>query len=133
MFTQLAKIGLVIFTLMGISACVTVEPPKPVVVSGIATYFERVAIPKGSTINIAIIDLDTPGSILAQKNYNVAVVPSAFKFYLPKETVKDDVNYGVVAMIKNNGRLLFQTYTRYPVINNGQNIVEVIMKPVRQQ
>lgn len=114
-----------------LTACVTVEPPKPIVVNGAAGYLEEMEVPRGSVINIAIIDLDTPGVILAQKNFNVAKVPVPFKFLLPAETVKDNVNYGVVAMIENKGRILFQTYTRYPVINNGKNTAVVIMKPVQ--
>ncbi len=111
-----------------LSACVTVEPPKPVIVNGAAGYLERVALPMGSTITIAIIDLDTPGVVIAQKNFNVATTPVPFKFILPAESIDKSVNYGVVALIKNGNKVLFQTYDRYPVINNGKNTVEVIMK-----
>ncbi|MBM7073288.1 YbaY family lipoprotein [Shewanella sp. 202IG2-18] len=114
-----------------LTACVTVEPPKPVEVSGAAGYREKIALPMGSSMTIAVIDLDTPGAIIAQKNFNVAVTPVPFKFILPAKSVKDDVNYGVVALIKNGNKVLFQTYDRYPVINNGKNTVEVIMKMVK--
>lgn len=124
------KFGFILCVFSVLSACVTVEPEKPVVVSGATGYLEKIALPRGSTINIAIIDLDTPGVILAQKNFNVAKVPVPFKFLLPADAVKDDVNYGVVAMITQNGRALFQTYDKYPVINNGQHTVAVIMKKV---
>ena len=126
------KMMLMCFALI-LTACVTVEPPKPVVVNGAAGYLERVALPMGSTITIAIIDLDTPGAIIAQKNFNVATTPVPFKFILPAASIDKSVNYGVVALIKNGNKVLFQTYNRYPVINNGKNTVEVIMKMVKQQ
>ena len=131
MLKQLAKLGFMAFVFATLTACVTVEPEKPVVVNGAAGYLQKIALPQGSSINIAIIDLDTPGAILAQKNFNIARVPVPFKFLLPAETVKDDVNYAVVAMIQHNGRVLFQTYDKYPVINNDKNTVAVIMQPVK--
>ena len=118
--------------LLSLTACVTVKPPKPVIVSGATGYLERIALPSGAVINISIVDLDTPGAIFAQKTFEVARVPVPFKFILPAETINKDVNYGVVAMITYKDRVLFQTYNRYPVINNGEFTVEVIMKTARQ-
>ncbi len=122
---------ILMFCALFLTACVTVEPPKPVVVNGAAGYLERVALPMGSTITIAIIDLDTPGAIIAQKNFNVATAPVPFKFILPAESIDNSVNYGVVALIKNGNKILFQTYDRYPVITNGKNKAEIIMKMVK--
>ncbi|QVK23763.1 YbaY family lipoprotein [Shewanella dokdonensis] len=110
--------------------CVTVAPPAPVVVNGAASYHERIMLPDGCSITIAIIDLDTPGAIVAQKSFNIARVPVPFKFILPADSVDSKTNYGVVAMIMYQGRVIFQTYDRYPVINNGKNTTEVIMKAV---
>ena len=116
---------------VGLSACVTVEPPKPVIVNGATGYLERIALPPGAVINISIVDLDTPGAIFAQKTFEVARVPVPFKFILPPETIDKNVNYGVVAMITYKDRVLFQTYTRYPIINNDVYTVEVLMKSAR--
>ncbi|MGL4474634.1 MAG: YbaY family lipoprotein [Shewanella sp.] len=113
-----------------LSGCVTVEPPQPVVINGAAGYLEKISLPPGSVINIAIIDFNTPGSIIAQKNFNVARVPVPFKFLLPADSIKSNINYGVVAMIQYQGQVLFQTYDKYPVINNDKFTTEVIMKPV---
>ena len=115
---------------MTVSACVTVEPAKPIVVNGAASYNERLALPPGCTITIAVIDLDTPGVIVAQKTFNIARVPVPFKFILPADTISDKINYGVVSLIQYNNKVIFQTYDKYPVINNGPNTVEVIMKAV---
>ncbi|BDM65139.1 chaperone for general secretion pathway YbaY [Shewanella sp. NFH-SH190041] len=130
MWVKLFRTGLMLLMLAGLSACVTVVPPKPVIVNGAAGYLERLALPPGAVINIAIIDLDTPGAIIAQKTFEVARVPVPFKFILPADTIKSSINYGVVAMITYKGQVLFQTYHRYPVINNGITTTEVLMKPV---
>ncbi|QSX41913.1 YbaY family lipoprotein [Shewanella cyperi] len=116
--------------LLFLGGCVTVEPPKPVIVNGAAGYLEKLLLPPDSNITIAIIDLDTPGVIVAQKSFNIVRAPVPFKFILPAETVDKGINYGVVAMIKNQGRVLFQTYDRFPVISNDKYTTEVIMRAV---
>ncbi|MCF1427675.1 MAG: YbaY family lipoprotein [Shewanella sp.] len=132
MIKSLARVLVLCTLILGVSACVTVEPPKPVIVNGAAGYLEQVDLPPGAVINIAIIDLDTPGSILAQKTFEIARAPVPFKFILPRDTVSENVNYGVVAMITYEGQVQFQTFNRYPVINNGKFTTEVLMKPVSQ-
>ncbi|WP_394388200.1 YbaY family lipoprotein [Shewanella woodyi] len=113
-----------------LTACVTVQEEQPVIVNGAAGYLERINLPQGSSINISVVDLDTRGVILAQKNFDIARAPVPFKFILPADTVKDDVNYGVVAMILYQGQVIFQTYDRFPVINNDKFTTEVLMKAV---
>ncbi|MCH1931304.1 YbaY family lipoprotein [Shewanella sp. A25] len=115
---------------LGLSACVTVEPEPPVVVNGAAGYLEKVLLPQGSEITIAIIDLNTPGVIVAQKSFQIARAPVPFKFFLPAQSIDKRINYGVVAMIKYQDRVIFQTYDRFPVINNGKFTTEVLMKAV---
>ena len=113
-----------------LNACVTVEPEPPVVINGAAGYFEKLMLPEGCAITIAIIDLDTPGVIIAQKSFNIARAPVPFKFILPADSVSNKINYGVVAMIKFQNEVIFQTYDRFPVINNGIYTTEVMMKAV---
>lgn len=116
--------------LLSVAGCVTVEPDPPVVINGAAGYREKLALPPGCTITIAVIDLDTPGVIIAQKTFNVARAPVPFKFILPADTISSKINYGVVSLIQYNNKVIFQTYDKYPVINNGKNTVEVMMKAV---
>ena len=111
-------------------ACVTVKEDPHVIVNGAAGYLEKVALPKGCSITIAIIDLDTRGSILAQKSFDIARAPVPFKFFLAADEVEDDVNYGVVAMIQHKGKLIYQTYEHFPVINNDEFTAAVLMKAV---
>ncbi|MFB2727530.1 YbaY family lipoprotein [Shewanella mangrovisoli] len=116
-----------------LSGCVTVQPDPPVVVNGAAGYLEKILLPQGSEITIAIIDLNTPGVIIAQKSFNIARAPVPFKFLLPAQSIDKRINYGVVAMIKYQEKVIFQTYDRFPVINNDKYTTEVLMKAVRTE
>ncbi|GLP94732.1 YbaY family lipoprotein [Paraferrimonas sedimenticola] len=120
-----------LLVLLFVSACVTVEPAKPIVVSGAAGFLDERPLPRDSVITIAIIDFDTPGAILAQKSFNVAVQPVPFKFSLQPDTLDANANYGVVAHIESQGRIIYQTYDRVSVITNDQYTAEVVMKPAR--
>ncbi|MCK8044246.1 YbaY family lipoprotein [Shewanella sp. 1CM18E] len=127
---SMMKKSVALLCLMVLTACVTVEEKPPVVVNGAAGYLERLALPQGSAITIAIIDLDTPGSIIAQKSFDIVRAPVPFKFLLPADSIDSSVNYGVVAMIQYQGQVIFQTYDRFPVINNDKYTTEVLMKAV---
>ena len=127
MSTKIKSI-ITLFCLFVLSACVTVEPEPPVIVNGAAGYLEKIALPQGSAITIAVIDLDTPGVIIAQKSFNIARAPVPFKFTFGAETIDKSVNYGVVAMIQYQGKVIFQTYDKFPVINNGKYTTEVLMR-----
>ena len=117
--------------LIALAGCVTVEPESPIFVNGAAGYLEKVNLPQGCSITIAVIDLDTPGAIIAQKSFDIARAPVPFKFAFSRETIDKSVNYGVVAMIQYQGKVIFQTYDRFPVINNGKYTTEVVMKLVK--
>ncbi|SQH75960.1 conserved exported protein of unknown function [Shewanella benthica] len=132
MLVMLKRSVILLVCAMSLSACVTVEPEPPVIINGAVGYLEKINLPQGSKITIAIIDLDTPGVIIAQKHFDIARAPVPFKFILPPESVEDDVNYGVVAMIVYQGKVIFQTYDRFQIINNGKYTAEVLMKAVRQ-
>ncbi|QLE84938.1 MULTISPECIES: YbaY family lipoprotein [Shewanella] len=121
-------VGAVVLMLAG---CVTVEPEPPVIVNGAAGYLEKIALPQGSAITIAVIDLDTPGVIIAQKSFDIARAPVPFKFTFPADTIDESINYGVVAMIQYQGQIIFQTYDRFPVISNNKFTTEVLMKAVK--
>ena len=122
----------VICSLMAIllNGCVTVQPEPPVIINGAAGYLEKILLPQGCEITIAIIDLNTPGVVIAQKTFNIARAPVPFKFSLPAKSIDKRIQYGVVAMIKYQDQVIFQTYDRYPVINNDKYTTEVLMKAV---
>ncbi|MGI2025433.1 YbaY family lipoprotein [Shewanella glacialipiscicola] len=123
---------LIVFSLMALllNGCVTVQPEQPVIINGAAGYLEKLPLPQGCQITIAIIDLNTPGVIVAQKTFNIARAPVPFKFTLPAKSIDKNIQYGVVAMIKYQDQVIFQTYDRFPVINNDKFTTEVLMKAV---
>ncbi|MGX9461866.1 YbaY family lipoprotein [Shewanella sp. A14] len=125
---QLLLVALIATMLNG---CVTVGPEKPIIVNGYAGYSEKIALPQGCKINIALIDFNTPGAIISQKNFDVARAPVPFKFTLPAELISRSVDYGVVAMITYQGNVIFQTYDKFRVINNGKYTTDVLMKRVK--
>ncbi|QIR16130.1 YbaY family lipoprotein [Shewanella aestuarii] len=129
--TRLFFTGIILAISTILSGCVAVEPEPPVVVNGFASYLEKIALPQGCTINIAIIDLNTPGSILSQKSFDIARVPVPFKFIFPADVIDSRIKYGVVAMITYQEQVIFQTYDKFEVINNNKFTTEVLMKPVR--
>ncbi|OBT10226.1 chaperone for general secretion pathway YbaY [Shewanella sp. UCD-FRSSP16_17] len=112
------------------TACVTVTPDEPVIINGYAGYLEKIVLPQNCKINIAIIGLNTPGLIISQKTFDIARAPVPFKFTLPADSIDEDIEYGVVAMILYQDRPIFQTYEKFPVINNDKFTTEVIMKKV---
>jgi putative lipoprotein len=114
-----------------LTGCVAVKPAAPVVVNGYAGYLERIALPQGCKINIAVIDFNTPNRVISQKTFDIARAPVPFKFIFPAESIERNTDYGVVAMITFKGKTLFQTYEKFRVINNDKFTTEVIMKQVR--
>ena len=52
---SLMKKSLVLLCMLVLTACVTVQEKPPVVVNGAAGYLEKLALPQGSSITIAII------------------------------------------------------------------------------
>lgn len=117
--------------LLMLTGCVTVTPEEPVVVNGYAGYLENIKLPQGSKINIAVIDFNTPGSIISQKTFDIARAPVPFKFIFPVEAIDKNIDYGVVAMITYQGKVIFQTYEKFQVINNHKFTTEVLMKQVK--
>ncbi|MFK3976916.1 YbaY family lipoprotein [Shewanella vesiculosa] len=131
LFNKGIQFALMVLIAMMLNGCVTVEPEKPVIVNGYAGYAEKIALPQGCKINIALIDFNTPGAIISQKNFDIARAPVPFKFTLPANLINSGVDYGVVAMITYQGNAIFQTYDKFRVINNGQFTTQVLMKRVK--
>ncbi|SDI54745.1 Type III secretion system lipoprotein chaperone (YscW) [Ferrimonas sediminum] len=122
--------------LLLLNGCVTVSGPElehreMVSVAGLAGANGVSTLPQEAVITVAIIDAKVPGSILAQKRFSVAKLPALFKFQLPRESIDDDADYVVVAMLKIKDKLVLQTYQRYPVITNGEEVATVTMEALR--
>ncbi|WP_417346018.1 YbaY family lipoprotein [Ferrimonas sp.] len=129
---MLRILSILLFSLT-LSGCVTVGDTESelVTVTGVAGAEGVSLLPKGAELTVAIIDAKVRGAILAQKHFTVAKLPVLFKFQLPREAIHEDADYLVVAMVKLEDRLLLQSYERFPVINNGENVVTVSMERPR--
>ena len=126
------KKALIMLGALMLSACVTVDDkPEPVVVSGAAGFAQNYKLPSNAVATIALIDLNTPGVVIEQKSFRVYAQPILFQFMMKKEDVNPSINYGVVALVSVDDKVIFQTYKRYPVINNDRFITEVEMQPVQ--
>lgn len=130
MYTKIKLFLSVSLVALLLNACVTVQPEPPVIINGAAGYLEKITLPQGCQITIAIIDFNSPGVVVAQKTFNIARAPVPFKFTLPAQSIDKRIQYGVVAMIKFQDQVIFQTYDRFPVINNDKFTTEVLMKAV---
>lgn len=123
------KIILFLSLLLVLSGCVAVTPDKPVVVSGAIGYPSNKILPKDSMVTIALVDMNTPGVVIAQKSFAVISQPILFKFTLSPKKIDKKVNYGVVALITQQNKVLYQSYRRYPVINNETFVAKIMLKP----
>lgn len=76
----------VICSLMAIllNGCVTVQPEPPVIINGAAGYLEKILLPQGCEITIAIIDLNTPGVVIAQRPLILPAPPCHLNFHYPR-------------------------------------------------
>ncbi|GAA5193259.1 YbaY family lipoprotein [Ferrimonas gelatinilytica] len=118
---------------LALSGCVTVKEPQEqfVRISGVVTFKEATLLPANSSILVAVIDADSPGVVLEQREYQVAKLPVPFFFTVPEEMVDNKANYVVWAAVRVQDKILLRTQKSYPVINNGVFNTTVLVEPVR--
>lgn len=115
--------------LCGLTACVTVEPEKPLQIAGTVHFDSKLTLPHTSEAIIALVDLDNPGRVFETKQLKIYQQPLLFQFYVNKDLLSSEVNYGVVALIRTQEEILLQSYHRYPVINNEKHVVDIYLEP----
>ena len=99
---------------------VTEPAAAPAVISGTATYRERMLLPPGSQLEVGLQDIslaDVPAITLATQRIDDPGAPP-FKFQLEYDPAAIDPShtYAVRATVRNDGRLMFTTDTVYPVL-----------------
>lgn len=102
---------------------VTAPATAPAVISGTATYRERMLLPPGSRLEVGLQDVslaDAPAITLAMQRIDDPGAPP-FKFQLEYDPAAIDPShtYAVRATIRNDGRLMFTTDTVYPVLTRA--------------
>lgn len=105
-------------------------------ISGTAFYRERIGAPPGARFVAVLRDTsraDAPAIALGRVEIaNAGNPPYAFEITYDADTIKPNHTYGVRALLLSaDGRLLFTTDTRTPVITRGAPTrVEIVLKRV---
>ncbi|MBK9153999.1 MAG: YbaY family lipoprotein [Chloracidobacterium sp.] len=106
------------------------------VVSGTVTYRQRSALPRTAVLIVKIVDVsrqDVSSTVVAEQRIETAgkQVPISFDIAYDRSRIQERNSYAIQAEIRDGGRLLFITDTRYPVITQGNpRSVEVTVVPV---
>jgi len=115
---------------------VTSPTPAPVLVTGTVAYRERIALPADATVDLWITDIG-PGvvtqAILAEATVQASgrQVPLAFEVRVDPTRVQAARPYGLRAVIKTGGQMLFETRDPIPVLTQGAPIrVDVMLTRV---
>jgi uncharacterized lipoprotein YbaY len=108
--------------------------PPATVVSGAATYRERLALPRGVELRVQLLDLakDPAGEVLAEQVVRSGwQVPIPFALRLPKETVLDGRKLALAARMVLAHRDLFRLGEPRPVVAADlQKPVELVLDKV---
>lgn len=105
-------------------------------VTGNIIYRERIALPKGSIINIKLVDIsrqDTSSITITEQEIvtNRQQVPIPFKLEYDTKDIKPNHTYAVQARITIQDKLAFISTKVYPVITKGNpNKVEVLVQKI---
>lgn len=126
-----------------LSACVTEggqAAPQPAagVVSGTATYLQRIALPPGHTFHVRLEDVsiaDRAAPVIARHSRPLdgANPPYRFELAYAAEDIDPRHSYAVRAEIRDAaGDLVFTTVERHSVITHqAPDTVEIIMRSAR--
>ncbi len=112
----------------GLAACVPMSDSNETMLTGTATYRERIALPPDSRLVVTISDvslMDAPSVTIAQNQINTAgqQVPISFAVSYDRARIQPGRTYGVSARILDKrGQLVWITDTRNPLPPPGQSI-----------
>ena len=129
------KNNMIFVTLIGVlAACGSGMPDDPVAsgddaasnnaqVTGTLMYRERMALPPGSVAEVWLLDTslaDAPAEEIAyQQIEDPGSPPIPFVLDYDRRKIREGMQYGVRATIRDGARLLFTSDTHYPVLTRG--------------
>ncbi len=104
-------------------------------VTGSATYLQRIALPPTATVEIVLQDTslaDAPAKTLGTFTISPpGNPPFGFAFDVAEDKIDAANSYSVRATVRDQGKLLMTTDTVYPVLTRGaSNNVDMVMKMV---
>jgi len=107
-------------------------PSENATVRGNASYRERIALPPGAVLEVALEDVslaDAPSKVLGSVRVeDPGNPPFAFEIPYDPKAIDDRHSYAVRAAIRVGDKLMFTTDTAYPVLTrDAGNEVEVLM------
>jgi putative lipoprotein len=92
-------------------------------IRGTATYRERMALPPGAVLAVALLDVsraDAPAETLAEARIPVlGQVPVAFALAYDPARIQPGHSYAVRGTIELDGAVMFRTDTIHPVLTGG--------------
>jgi len=104
-----------------VGACTTLSPPATIV-SGTATYRERMALPPDAVFEATLEDVsraDTAAEVVASTRVTSPAAPIGFAITVDSARIDSRRRYVVRGRITSNGQLLFTSDTVYPVFGTG--------------
>jgi putative lipoprotein len=113
------KVRMMLLALLALAA----NPEETKVVTGTATYRERVALPPGAVLEAALEDVSRPGApadVIGRTRVEKPGQPP-FRFSIPYEPARivEGRSYSVRARVTVGGNLMFTTDQSYPVLTRG--------------
>lgn len=107
-------------------------PATPAAVRGTVAYRERIALPADATVDLWITDIGSgivTAAILGETTVaaNGRQVPLPFELTLDPARVNVDRPYGIRAVIRAGGQVLFETRAPTPVLTQGRPATVALM------
>jgi len=104
---------------------------------GTVTYRERIALPPGATVEVALLDVslaDAPATTVAETIVApTGQVPVPYKLSYDSGAIVAGRSYALQARIVQDGRLLFLTTTRHSVLAGGPDQTDLVLERVGQE
>jgi putative lipoprotein len=107
-------------------------------ITGTVSYLQRIALPPQAVITVQLVDVslaDAPAEVISRQITEAAGKQPPFNFALSYKPLKIQSNrsYAVQARIELDGRLMFISTTRNPVLTGDTpNTVDIILEQVTQ-
>ena len=116
---RLARLG---WLALGLAACASSAGPARL--AGSVTYRERMALPAGAVVHVALLDVSLVGTparvIAAQEIRPTSQVPVPFVLEYDRGEIDPAYRYGLRATISGaDGRVLWANVTTEPVFREG--------------
>ena len=112
------------FGLLALCLAACASPAGPAQLTGAVTYRERIALPAGAVVRVALLDVslvDAPARVIAEQEIRPThQVPIPFALEYDRAAIDPERRYGLRATISDaDGRLLWINVTSHPAFREG--------------